>query len=484
MKKFLVFLAFFFVLLFGLWSVAIHFLKDRFEDAFFEEKPGEGIKPGSHYLQYWTWNGKPVMLLGGSVEDNLFQIDTLTAHLDRLQAAGGNYVRNTLSCRDEGNVWPFLQLENGLYDLRQWNDEYWRRLEFLYEETQKRDIVVQIEIWATFDFYREPWTQNPFNPVNNINYDSVITRLPSRIPSHPIYTQNPFFRSVPEADAYLRLLGYQQLFVDKLMDLSLRYNHILYCMDNETSVTALWGKYWAQYIKKLAEEQGKTIYTTEMWDPHDLGHIVHRETFDHPEIYDFVEISQNNHNRGDLHWNNGLVQIERLQKRNVLRPANNVKVYGRDGGPHKDSQHGIECFIRNVLFGAASSRFHRPPTGLGLSDTAYHVIKSMRACIEYSDFFNGQPMNALLIEREENSSWCRAIPGKEYMIYMNGSTEALLDLSSSSGYMYVHWINLITTQPGDSERINASENLRLISPGEGHWMAIITKNRNNIQVKT
>jgi len=66
-----------------------------------------------------------------------------------LVAAGGNYVRNTMSGRDEGNVWPFLEREDGLYDLEQWNPEYWRRFSTFLEETAQRDIVVQIEVWAT-----------------------------------------------------------------------------------------------------------------------------------------------------------------------------------------------------------------------------------------------------------------------------------------------------------------------------------------------
>lgn len=62
---------------------------------------------------YWQYKGEPVMLLGGSVEDNLFQIPDLEKHLDLLASVGGNYVRNTMSSRDPGNVWPFARGLNG-----------------------------------------------------------------------------------------------------------------------------------------------------------------------------------------------------------------------------------------------------------------------------------------------------------------------------------------------------------------------------------
>jgi hypothetical protein len=89
-----------------------------------ETSPQPGIQISARYPQYWTYDGKPTLLLGGSVEDNLFQIDSLDAHLDLLQSVGGNYVRNTMSARDSGNVWPFLLKENGKYDLNAWNEEY------------------------------------------------------------------------------------------------------------------------------------------------------------------------------------------------------------------------------------------------------------------------------------------------------------------------------------------------------------------------
>ena len=73
--------------------------------------------------RYWQYKQKPVLLIGGSVEDNLFQIPNLKEHLDLLKSVGGNYVRCTMSCRDDGNVWPFEKVGDK-YDLDKWNYEY------------------------------------------------------------------------------------------------------------------------------------------------------------------------------------------------------------------------------------------------------------------------------------------------------------------------------------------------------------------------
>ncbi len=423
--------------------------------------------------QYWMYKGEEILLLGGSVEDNLFQIDNLEEQLDLLKSCGGNYVRNTMSSRDEGNVWPFRMTLDGLYDLDEWDPEYWRRFEYFLQETHERGIIVQIEIWATFDFYRDNWARNPFNPKNNNNYSAERVELPLEVPTHPIYTDNNFFRSVPGQMSLLKLLEYQQKFVDKILSYTLNYDHVLYCMDNETSVTSDWGNFWARYIRKRGLENGKFLQTTEMWDPWDLGHVAHRETMDHPEIYSFVDISQNNHNSGETHWQNGLAQIRHLKEINALRPCNNVKIYGNDGGRHQTTQNAIESFIRNVMFGAASARFHRPASGQGLNLIARQVIKSMRMATGEMDFFNGEPLDEIIIEKEPNEAYCRGINGKEYLIYFTNGGKIRLDLSYGGAKSRIRWMNIKDSEWEQEAEIDLGEDVEIVCPGKGNWLALI-----------
>jgi len=431
-----------------------------------------GIKTNPDYPSYWDYQGKPTLLLGGSVEDNLFQIANLEEHLELLSTAGSNYVRNTMSSRDSGDVWPFKRLENNLYDLRQWDNEYWRRFEQFLQESAKRDIIVQIEVWATFDFYRDFWELNPFNPKNNVNYNSRRSKLPESVDSHPIFTENNFFRSVPSQMSLAPVLGFQQQFVDKMLSYSLQYGHILYCMDNETSVTSDWGKYWAKYIQKQAKLAGKEVYTTEMWDPHDLSHPFHAETFDNPDIFTFVDISQNNHQSADAHWNNGIEQIKRLEKMDAVRPVNNVKVYGNDGGQHKTTRDAIENFIQNVMMGCASTRFHRPTSGQGLNETAQAVIKSMRELTDRMDFFRGQPQNELLESRNQGEAYCRAIPNAEYAVYFPEGGEIELDLSGFEGNPTLSWLHVLRSEWSEGE-LSGKGKINLKSPDGDHWIALI-----------
>jgi len=140
------------------------------------------IQPYAENPQYWQYKGKPVLLLGASDDDNLFQMDKLKEQLDLLESVGGNYIRCTMSSRDEGNLKPFVK-KDGLFDLSQPNPEYWNSFEKLLSLALERDIIVQIEIWATYDFYSgsHSWAENPFNPRLNSSYNSRKSELPESI---------------------------------------------------------------------------------------------------------------------------------------------------------------------------------------------------------------------------------------------------------------------------------------------------------------
>lgn len=270
------------------------------------------------------------------------------------------------------------------------------------------------------------------------------------------------------------VLTYQQRFIDKILSYSLKYGNVLYCIDNETSVTASWGRFWSDYIRKKAKEINKKVHITEMWDPWDLNHITHRETFDHPEIYDFVEISQNNHQRGQNHWDNGLQQIQRLKLLNNLRPVTNVKIYGNDLGEHGGgTQNGIQSFIRSLFFGSASARFHRPNSGLGLGHEAQAVIQGMSQLEDKMNFFKAIPNNGLLTDREENEAYCRAVEGVSYAVYFTDGGEVDLNLTKAKSKARIQWLDVMNSKWSTSGTIKGGEITNVKAPSEGHWILLL-----------
>jgi len=428
------------------------------------------IQPYPENPRYWQYGGRPVLLLGGSVDDNLFQIPNLTEQLDLLQSVGGNYVRNTMSWRDEGNVPPFAR-RGDKYDLDRFNNKFWRRFETFLAETARRDIIVQIEVWATFDYYRENWDVNPFNPKNNVNYTAEESGLPLQVNSHPIRTENDFFRSVPGEKNLTAVLKYQRRFVEEILSHSLKYDHVLYCMDNETSVTPRWGAYWATFIRQRAAQVGKHVETTEMWDKWDLGDPMHNATFDHPEIYSFVDISQNNHQKGQTHYDNAMKQRKRI--RNLPRPLNNVKIYGADTGRFGSTRDGIERFWRNIFSGCASARFHRPPSGQGLNERAQQMIRSAREVTGAFDVFASEPRNDLLGRREENEAYCLATRQGHYAVYFPRGGEVTLNVKEARGKLSARWYDVDRGRWQPAETPEGGRTVPLRTPGNGQWAVVL-----------
>ena len=436
----------------------------------------DAIRPWDENASYWQYKGRALLLLGGSDDDNLFQWpdEELKKQLDLIEATGANYVRNTMSDRDDKGfeLYPFLQLPSGKYDLAQWNPDYWERFERFLQWTAERDIIVQIEVWDRFDYSRQRWPPHPYNPNNNVNYTRKESGLAAEYPEHPGRNEQPFFFTTPQQRNNTTVFHYQQRFVDKMLSYSLKHQNILYCMDNETNGDEEWGRYWATHIKKRAGEQGVQVFVTEMWDAWDIKADEHRRTLDHPELYDFVDTSQNNHNKGEEHWRNALWMREYVSS--SPRPINTVKTYGSDGNKfgHSD-QDGVERLLRHILAGFASARFHRPPSGLGINEKAQSVIKAVRKLESLIQPWDLSPQMNLLSSREEDEAYLAADPGKAYCLYLTngGSVGIKLD----TGKYELHWIDVNTGDWGEKGELVGDRVITVETPGEGGWLAAILR---------
>jgi hypothetical protein len=138
--------------------------------------------------------------------------------------------------------------------------------------------------------------------------------------------QNPFYHTVPDEGSIPAVLKYQRRFVDKILSYTLQFDNVLYCMDNETAGGPDWGAYWARYVRNAATKAGKKVCVTEMFESHDLEHASYRNVTDYPQTYDFIEISQNNHQSGQTHFDKILGLRQRILA--APRPLSNVKIYG------------------------------------------------------------------------------------------------------------------------------------------------------------
>ncbi len=473
---------------------------DRTEMAQLDAANADRIQPWRNNPRYWQYKGKPVMLLGGSKDDNLFQIPDLKEHLDEMAAVGANYIRNTMSDRnDKGfEMYPFRQRPDGKYDLEQWNDEYWQRFQNMLKWTAERDIIVQIEVWDRFDYADGTgpgnWQTSPWNPKNNVNYTYAESGFAEKYVATQLYRdEHPFFHTVPGthryASRYDLIRKHQERFVNRMLEFSLPYGNVLYCMNNETSTPAAWGQYWIKFIQAAAKRQGVIVYTTDMFDDAyqaeqaKLAPIVFKDA----EHYMFADISQvNSRNYDQLHWDRLQWLLKQVNEQHP-RPSNHTKIYGGGysgfgtGGP----EDGIERFWRNILGGSAAARFHRPNSGNGLNERAKASIQAARLLEQRIKFWDISPHMELLSDREPNEAYLAAKPGESYALYFTSGGSVNLDLSRAPGTFKISWISVSEGRVVENSQANGYQRhdktieggraVTLAAPFKGGWVAALVK---------
>lgn len=464
------------------------------------------IQPWPSNPFYWEYGDEPVLLLGATSTDKFFQLlpPAQKEELTLLAGAGGNYIRNTMSARqpikaeagvvgDRMNVeQAFKQLPGGVYDLKRWNEVYWEKFEHMLGMAESLGIIVGIEVFDRFDFYNlpnwdeAPWHQNPYRPANNINYTTAESGLGDEYPYLPSTNLQPFFYTVPALDNNRVVLQYQQAFVNKMVLHTIERSNVIFIIRNETHGAPEFSKYWADYIRGKCSASGKSVYITEMWEGHDITDEMHLNTLDHPETYDFNEISQGTAEIQDQeHWDN----IQRVRQCLIDQgrpwPMNATKIYGADGSPWGDwidDNWALKRFWRHIIGGAAVSRFHRPPWGMGLNTGARNAIKAVRLIESRVKMWELVPRQDLLTDRARDEAYLAANPGESYVLYFSagrGDGSVGLQLSDYPYPFELRWLATLDGEwNGSPVKLDGGKTVTISAPSlRAHWVAVIEKAR-------
>jgi len=519
------------------------------------------IRPYSKNKWYWEYHGKPVLLIGGSDDDNLYQWANnreleadwgehlFEKHLDKIVEVGGNLVRNSMfqrwvACNRDRDALPryvysgqytlqfHKRIDGGKYDLDQWDEEHWARLETFLKMTHEREIFVVLEIWEAAGYNGDAWALCSFNPENNINYDWADVIVPAdkrewaKIGAFP--SANPMFWSVvdtpPGPDPILA--RYMTGYMNKLLDTCLPYDHVLYQVDNETRLPNAITDYWARFVSDTAAGKGKEVYVTSgrayrghdwcgapyrfdmrnetfrSWEPPETNGVEHA-IIKKPELYTFNDIAENMCFDTDPHWNGDVQRARQTTYDNVLwfreqvlehggpKPLLYRKFYdgslihgpGGEGWWNERSDRDAEARARmwRLLFaGVSGARHHRNkigvpgacPAGNGLHPgLAQPNIRSARLFTDALNIFTMEPRNDLLSERSDNSAYCLAEPGKQYALYFPREDALRVTIALADGEYFYRWMNAYTSQ-WVSEGTIGGGTQTLEAPGANHAVLI------------
>ena len=419
-----------------------------------------GIRPYHINPWYWEYNEEPVMLIGASDRDNLWQWtgETLTKHLDLIKSVGGNFVRNTMSDRNEGDTYAPKEVEDGLYDLEQWNEEYWNKLRYFLDETHRRSIFVQITLWDWFDLTGGDdygrFAVHPLNPANNITWETGTIEN-----SRDYYGGSLSDDNEP-------VLKYQHRYIEKLISITSQYDHILYNIGNESSLSAGWDLHWSGYIQQVAAEYGRQIHVTTMLFAPETSV---RRVMTYRDDFSFIEVSQNNQDAlgprsGKQHWENLLYWREIILAQGLgPMPINNEKVYGQGVGTNTaagSQRDAVERMWRNLFGGAAATRFHRPAFGydveggwgIGISEPAQQTLRAMNMFLNEFDLFNAVPFRGCETVGNSVDSYCLADIGNAYAVYFPGGRATVhLDPWVHADRVAIKWLDVASLRWSEEE---------------------------------
>ena len=470
--------------------------------------------------RYWKYDGRRVLLLGGWNHGHNPFIDHDTDNdkdkqgvstpaqikqaMDELAAAGGNYLRCVLDPGMAAGIqgFDFCAKSGTQCDLNTMTGPFWRRIEMFIAEAQKRNIMVQIELWDRFDLIDGSWGSwpvSPWNPKNNVNYTTASSGLAA---SYNSFGRHPFIQGVPghpkyenasvsRKQQYDRVRRFQDKFIAKLLSITLDYANVLYCMNNETHEDPAWGQYWMRFIKRKARARGKHVPTTDMFDDVYRAESSRGLTYQlgHRGEYDYVDISQANSRHADeAHWNKVRWIADAARKTVPPYLLHMTKVYGNDialggkpwgGFKPGDTDNAIEEWWRDLLAGVAGVRFHRPTAGIGLCAAAKNCMSATRKVETRVKFWDVEPRLDLLADRQSDEAYLAADPGRAYILYFtkNGGGSVGLKLDRYPGTTFeLRWVNIGTSNWGSTTTVLGGSTVTIDRPNaSSHWVATIVR---------
>ena len=128
----------------------------------------------------------------------------------------------------------------------------------------------------------------------------------------------------------------------------------------------------------------------------------------------------------------------------------------------------------DVLGGAATARFHRPDSGLGLSELSMNCVKVAREVEKTAKFWELQPGNILLSEREENEAYLTSKPGETYVLFFTDGGEVGLDLTEFDMEFSLKWFEIRTGEITSESKIEGGKIVNLKAPGTLEWVAVLS----------
>ncbi|MEX0779961.1 MAG: hypothetical protein WD037_09505 [Balneolales bacterium] len=377
----------------------------------------------------------------------------------------------------ERTLQPWVLLEDGRYDLTQFEPEWEERFVSILDAALSREIVVSLEVWDDWSITRGPggeydpgegaaWNAHPFNPLNNINYEESV------LPAETSVCEAPFYNTIPSLGNNKPVLDLQKKYVNKLLEIASAYPNLIINIANESRAHLAWSRYWAEYIRGKVPPEfmiGDMPSTNRQDGGGECDHAFNPATLAIDSLYDFSDMSQaiSRHEFG-ANANDqalgGAIRIKEYRQAMAKafgpRPLMITKDYtrGEDGGD-------VILWSR-LIGGASSARFHRPGVDSeGVVEFQREAALRLGKFIAEIPFWNMNPAPEFLRATDEEISANILAENHGHVVVqlLESKKDQRLFFELEPGTWSVRWIDPATGQVVDKGSASSENNMFEIS---------------------
>mgnify|MGYP006288506453 CR=1 FL=1 len=384
----------------------------------------ERIQPYSENPHYLAWGETPVYGLGAtnyhswtpiSRPDNYDIQVNLSRLAEVIDEIGSPHVRGFVRClpydpmnhMHDGDVdrvlQPWVKMEDGRYDLEQFEPEWENRLRDYLQTAQEHGIIVSFEIWDDWSVTRGPngaydpgegaaWNAHPFNPNNNVNYDESV------LPNSTNQCNAPFYSTIPTKKHIESVLELQKNYVNKVLSIASDFSNIMINISNESRADLAWSHFWAEYIRQQVAPEimiGEMPSTNRKDGGGQCQHEFSPLNLNTDPHYDFVDIAQgvSGHEFGSPREQaiGGGKRIYDYYK--AMAEVGTVKPLVTSKDYTRDANGGDIVLWSRFIGGVAAARFHRPAGNHpeSVSQFQHDAIERLGQFIAQIPFWHMQP---------------------------------------------------------------------------------------------
>jgi len=404
-----------------------------------------GLHPDNPH--YFLWRGRPTVLITsgehyGAVLNKAFDYKK---YLRTLQNSGFNLTRtfsgayceptgafkiknNTLS-PDKGQLlcpWARSQVPgyaNGgnKFDLSRWDPAYFHRLKDFLAEAARRGIVVELVLFCPF--YREAmWRLSPMNASNNINGIGNVPRTEVYTLKHP------------------KLLAVQEAMVRKIVTELRDFDNLYYEICNEPYFGGVTLQWQARIAAVIAETERK--FHTKHLIAQNIANKTKKITNPNPlvSIFNFHYAKPPTTVADNYHLNLPIADDETGFAGSQPKP---YRIEGWDFMLAGGAVYSNLDYSFTVGCEDGTAKIDAPGGG---GPTLRKQLKILKDLLESFDFIAAQPLNRIIKTKLPPNVTARAlvIPGRDYIVYLNGQLKTPLDIELPAGTYLAQWINTKT----------------------------------------